>query len=314
MQKQSSTISLPVIGAPNCCDPASGFGVAPYVGRSVISLEGYTAPAADPYAQSYLAGTYGSAVGEFQLFPNGVAAGNLNFNNNDNFNTVGYSVQVNCYYNLFQLNNFADGTSNDGYRFNGSDTCGSATQDFSDQTSAVQWGPTDESSYFIVTSNGLSNISDMPFAIAPAGETIVGTTYPNGSAGRVTNTVVPQTLAAPHTTSTGYVALTNTTAAAGYPTLTMPPASDGTCSLSMVSFPLALPEPVYPLVPPNSPSTKYATITCTCLALFPADSVSPTLTLSIHPELCRPHSAVRFRTRSPARTRKVRELAEPQLI
>jgi hypothetical protein len=247
MQKQSTRVTLPVQGA-----FSTGLGEAPYLGRSTVYMEGFGAPSADPYS-SPITGAYGSAVGESQIFATGDAGGIFTYNANDN---VGNITPLSCSYFILQFGgNFADATSNDE---NGGCNVGAIPSNIVD-TSAVQWGPSDTSSYWIATSslqpalNGLGQISF-------AGEIVIGTSYPSATPpGIVTNQVAPQTLVAGTTTSTGFVKMTNTSPVGCLAELEMPYVSDGRCTLY-----LAGPPDQQIAVPAYSPSAQYATTNCTC--------------------------------------------------
>lgn len=303
MQKQASRVTLPVEGPnnpPGCVLPnCNGYGVAPYVGLSVISLEGYnalsTAPSMPPVAPP---GTYSSAVGEFQIFSQGFAdgGGTITFNNDANLGIVGPPLaQANCYFLGDQLANFADGTNNNNYIFgyNGSSsTCsgtnsqngGNPPNNFFNYTSGVQWGATDTSSYFILTSTDVW-LSDRP-NVATVMQ--LGTSYPSAPAGALTNLVAPQTLIAPNKTSTGYVDLENTSPDACISQINLLSTSDGICSLSLVSYPGGTPSPVQTSEAPGTPLTQYATVKCTCTTSSPPDSVSTTLGISELGHSCPP--------------------------
>ena len=81
MQKQSSTVTLPVVGP---LGGGSGYGVAPYVGLSESLFEGYGAPATDPFGLPGITGSFGPTISALQIFTNGQAGGSTSFSSNDN--------------------------------------------------------------------------------------------------------------------------------------------------------------------------------------------------------------------------------------
>jgi hypothetical protein len=276
MQKQSTTVTLPVSGP---IGPGSALGVAPFLGNFVLSFDRFGAPAADPYAFP-ITGAFGSAVGAFQIFLNTSSGGSLSFNTNAN---IGYATTDNdCPFIGAPFDfDYADGTTIGNLDFGQayappSTTCArSLSSETNFWLDGVVWGPSDTSAYLIETGYAISP----PNITVPAGEMLVGTSYPSAPAGLLTNQV-QTTLVAPKKTSSGYVKSTNTTPVLCDVTAALTSVTDGVCSLSLVSFPLVSPEPVMGVANADSPSTQYATTDCTCTTSGPADSVSSTLTIT----------------------------------
>jgi len=96
LQKQSTTVTLPVTGPGSCASAGSpppfpygctgggndGYGVAPYVGLSVSLFQGYGAPSSDPFAQP-ITGTFGTTTNSLQIFTNGQAGGVASFSEDE---------------------------------------------------------------------------------------------------------------------------------------------------------------------------------------------------------------------------------------
>ena len=281
MQKQSTTVTLPVSGP---MGQGIGAGVAPFLGNFVLSFDRFGARSTDPNAFP-ITGSFGSAVGAMQVFANASAGGSLSFNTNANIGTATNDNDCPFAFAPWE-NDFADGTTFGSLDFGtiGSPTAtcnrsSNAATEVNFDLSGVVWGPTDTSSYLIETGYVFSTPNSVVLTTNPAGEMLVGTSYPTSPAGALTNQV-QTTVVAPKKTSSGFVKVTNTTPAQCDTTATLTSVSDGVCSLSLVYFPVASPEPVMGIANADTPSTQYAATDCTCTTSTPADSVSATLTIT----------------------------------
>jgi hypothetical protein len=289
LQKQSTTVSLPKTG-PAGCGPRgctgggnNGFGVAPYLGLQVNDFEGVGGQVpADGFAQP-IGGSYGTSVGQLQIFANGQSGGSSSFNSNDNAGNTTGATNNDCDTTVTQTGNFADGASNvDAAIEHPSAHCLNAFAGGSFQLSTVLWGATDTSSYNIVT--GVAAATLTGGLVVPPGQMASGTSLFAVPAGIITNLVVPQTLTAINKKVTGYVKMTNTSPAGCDVTLTMPPmsgsAGTSSCSMDMISFPGATAQPVSAVVEGDTPSTQYTTTECTCSNTATALSITSPLTIT----------------------------------
>jgi hypothetical protein len=287
MQKQSTTVAFPVTGVtPTACGPfgcnsgsQSGYGTAPYLGLSVSMFEGFGAPSSDPFAQP-ITGSFGSTVSALQIFANGQAGGSASFSSNDNVGNTTGATDVDCDTNIFQNGNFADGTSNDSaFIIHPSLNCADAAAGAGFTLSAVQFGTTATSGYDMVT--GLQAEALTSGLLVPPGLMSTAQSLSSVPAGTITNLVVPTTLTAINKTVTGTVKLTNTSPAGCDVTITMPPASATSGSLTC-SLSLSPTSPAAVVVEGDTPSTVYGTTSCTCGpgTTTPAVSTSSTLTIT----------------------------------
>ena len=266
LQKQSTTVTLPVNGGGN------GYGFAPYVGLSVSDFEGFGAQSSDPFDLPGIDGAFGSTVTAAQLFTNGQAGGSVSFSTNDNVGNTTGATENDCDTQLTQSSNFADGTSNNKASIvHPSLQCGDAAVGAAFTISAVAWGATDTSSYQTVT--GLTDTPDLGGQLVPSSDIAYATSYASAPAGKLTSLTLG-TLVSINDTKDGYVKLTNTTPAGCDVTISMPTVSSGTCTLSLTPA-----SPVSALVEGDTPSTVYATPQCICTGTS-GSSVTGTVTIS----------------------------------
>jgi hypothetical protein len=266
LQKQSTTVSLPVNGG------GDGYGTAPYLGLQVSDFEGFGAQHSDPFDLPGITGTFGSTINVLQIFTNGQAGGSAGFSTNDNVGNTTGVTENDCDTQLSQQSNFADGTTNNTASIvHPSTQCGDAAAGASFTISTVQWGATDTSSYSTVT--GLTDTPDLGGEFVPSSDIASAIGYASVPAGKLTSLTLG-TLVAINKTVTGTVKLTNTTPAGCDVSVHMASVASGTCSLSLVSGPT-----VAALVEGDTPSTNYATTSCTCTGTSGSSAVG-TLTIS----------------------------------
>lgn len=266
LQKQSTTVSLPVNGGGN------GYGTAPYLGLQVSDFEGFGAQATDPFDLPGIDGAFGSTINVLQIFSNGQAGGSAGFSTNDNVGNTTGATENDCDSQLTQSNNYADGTSNNTAALvHPSAECGDAAVGAQFTISTVQWGATDTSSYSTVT--GLTDTPDLGGQFAPSSDIATSTGYSSVPAGKLTSLTLG-TIVAINATKTGTVKLTNTSPAGCDVSIHMASVTGGTCSLSLMG---GATQAV--LVEGDTPSTNYATTSCTCTGLSGGNAVG-TLTIT----------------------------------
>ncbi len=274
MQKQSSTVTLPVVGP---LGGSNGYGVAPYVGLSESLFEGYGAPAADPFGLPGITGSFGSTISALQIFTNGQAGGSTSFSSNDNVGNTTGVTENDCDTQLTQESNFGDGTSNNKAQIvHPSLTCGDAAGGAAFTIDTVQFGATDTSDYAIVSGLAATQTGGL---LVPSGDIATALGLASVPAGKLTDLVVGTTITAVNKTATGTVKFTNTSPAGCDTTITMPSnsATNGpnTCSVS-----LSPASPAAYIAEGDTPSTLAATINCTCNGTTPAVSTTTTLKLN----------------------------------
>jgi hypothetical protein len=281
MQKQSSTAVLPVTGpAPDCGDFGctgggnNGYGVAPYLGLSVFSAEGFVGTSINPLAFP-ITGAFGSAVGALQVFSSGQAGGSESFNSNDNVGNAP-PFKDDCDLNVTQTGNFGDGTNNNSIQIvHPSSKCDNSVLSFN-ETSGVQWGPVDTSSYSIITGVGGPATGELVFF---PGQMVTGTALPSAPAGRLSSTATVSIILRSNNISIQRILyLTNTSPAGCDVNFNMVSSSDGTCSTSLAGG-----NPTSVLKEGGTALAPAATINCTCTA---ADLTGTTTSLTVTSSNC----------------------------
>jgi len=301
MQKQSSSISLPVTGPgdqtgslifPQFSPPAplgltggggNGFGVAPYLGLSVSLFQGFGAPSTDLFAQP-VTGSFGSTISSLQIFPNGQAGGSASFSTNDNVGNTTGATNDDCDTIVTQTGNFADGASNVAAAFpHPSLTCTDGAGNATFELSSVLWGTIDQNEYSIVT--GLSAQTLTSGGIIPAGLMSNATGLSSAPAGVVVNLVFTSiTSVNGHTATFPFVEFFSDTPAGCDVSINMPSVTTGSgntlCHLELENLSNVATNPVLAVVPGDAfPFSKYAFESCTCNGTS-GGSATSTLTIT----------------------------------
>jgi len=290
LQKQSSTVVLPVNGAtPSSCGAFgctgvafggdnSGYGTTPYVGLSVSLFQGYGAQASDPFAQP-ITGTFGSPVNSLQIFTNGQAGGVATFSNNDNVGNTTGATNNSCDTQVFQTGNFADGTSNNAAAIVHpvSASCADAFVSAQFILGNVVYG-TDTSSFSMVTGVAASATGGL---LVPPGLMADAVLLASSPPGKLTTTATVNALI--QTGLTHAWNITNTSPAGCDVTITMPTATEVGGAGCVVSLMGGSPKNV--LQEGDTASVGSFVATCTCAAL-PEDDVGVTTTLTVTSSDC----------------------------
>lgn len=297
MQKQSTTVSLPVTGPGNQTgvlpySPPSplgstggggnGYGVAPYTGTSISLFQGYGAPSADLFAQP-VTGSFGTTISALSIFSDGLSGGSVSFNSNDNVGNTTGATNDDCDTVTTQTGNFADGASNIGAALIHPAThCADAAADATFELGSVVWGAIDTSTFTEVT--GLSAGTLTSGLLIPAGLMSDATGLSSGIAGGLTP-IVLTSITSVNNTAMGSIKFINSSAAGCDVTasLTGGSASAGTwsCTLSSLSSSFT--------VEGDTGLTQYAANTCSCHGTGSpsgGNAVSKTATLNMTSTNC----------------------------
>ena len=288
MQKQSTTVTLPVTGAtPLACggfgcsgagaSTDNGYGTAPYVGLSVSLFQGYGAPSSDPFAQP-ITGTFGTTTNSLQIFTNGLAGGVASFSNNDNVGNTTGATNNSCDTQVTQTGNFADGTSN-----NAAAIVHPVSANCADAFAAAQfilgnvvYGTTDTSSFSMVTGVAAAATGGN---LAPPGLMADAVLLSSAPAGKLSSTAtINAALKSTGATVTKTYSLTNTSPAGCDVAINMPtvgPSGPGVCTVSLMGG-----NPTTVLKEGDTAAAVAATVDCTCTGAADPTGVTSTLTVT----------------------------------